>query len=34
MEKDEDEDENEPLLPPIIDLNKVPENLSELGVYG
>jgi hypothetical protein len=32
MEKDEDE--NEPLLPPMIDLKKVPENPSELGVYG
>jgi hypothetical protein len=29
----EDEDENEPLLPLIIDLKKVPENPLELGVY-
>jgi hypothetical protein len=30
----EDEDENEPSLPLIIDLKKVPENPSELGIYG
>jgi hypothetical protein len=31
MEKDEDK--NKPLLPLIIDLNKISENLLELGVY-
>jgi hypothetical protein len=29
-----EEDENKPLLPLMIDLKKVPENLSELGIYG